>query len=165
MTFPFPQDVFLLAQKIVETCLISGKTLALAESCTGGLVASAITSIPGSSSVLERGFVVYTNIAKQENLDVSPEILRTFTAVSEETARAMAQGTLAHSHADFTFSVTGIAGPGGATEGRPVGLVHLCVAGRDGRCVHERHVFPGNREDVRMAALLRGLKMIQDFMS
>lgn len=158
----FPSEILALAEDIVKKARFADQTIALSESCTGGLVAAALTAISGSSAVLERGFVVYTNMAKMENLGVPAEILERFTAFSEETARAMVQGTLDHSHADIAFSVTGIAGPGGAMEGKPVGLVHMCVARRNGPCVHERHVFPGERGDVRLAALMRGLQMLQE---
>jgi len=161
MVSPFPAGLRAEAVRLLDACRAKGKTIALAESCTGGLVAALLTEIAGSSDVLERGFVVYTNIAKMENLGVSAEILEKFTAVAEETAIAMAKGTLAHSHTTLALAVTGIAGPGGASEGKPVGLVHLCVAERDGRVLHERHVFPGSREDVRMAALARGIAMLQ----
>jgi nicotinamide-nucleotide amidase len=127
--------------------------LATAESCTGGLIAATLTAIAGSSDVVERGFVTYSNEAKREMLGVTEESLALPGAVSEEVARTMADGALARSRADIAVSVTGIAGPGGATETKPVGLVYIGAARRGGTLLVERHVFSGDRSAVRLASV------------
>jgi len=127
--------------------------LALAESCTGGMVAAALTDIAGSSDVVERGFVTYSNEAKAELLGVPMKLIREQGAVSERVAVAMAEGALARSHADLAVAVTGIAGPGGATADKPVGLVHLACARRGRTTLHHRAVFPGDRAAVRAASV------------
>ena len=113
-------------------------TVATAESCTGGMIAAAITDVAGSSSYFERGFVTYSNEAKIEILDVNPVTIQAFGAVSEQCARLMARGAHAHSHADIAVSVTGIAGPGGGTEDKPVGTVFIGLATADEAFVHKR---------------------------
>ena len=135
--------------------------MATAESCTGGLIAASLTEIAGSSAVVERGFVTYTNAAKREMLGVGQEILDTPGAVSEPVARAMAEGALARSRAQAAVSVTGIAGPGGATDFKPVGLVHfaLALSGAPTRAEHE--VFQGDRTAVRRATVLRALALLE----
>ena len=139
----------------------AGRRLATAESCTGGMVAARLTDIAGSSDVVERGFVTYSNEAKIELLGVSAELLQHYGAVSAQVARAMADGALAHSRADIAISITGIAGPGGAVPGKPVGLVYLAVAakGRDTRV--ERQHFDGDRRAVRSVALERALELLE----
>jgi nicotinamide-nucleotide amidase len=127
--------------------------LATAESCTGGLIAATLTAIAGSSDVVERGFVTYSNEAKMELLGVTAESLAMAGAVSEEVARAMADGAISRSRADIALSVTGIAGPGGATETKPVGLVFIGAAMRGGTLLVERHVFGGDRAAVREASV------------
>ncbi|MFN6955824.1 MAG: CinA family protein [Acetobacteraceae bacterium] len=129
-----------------------GLTLATAESCTGGLIAAALTSVPGSSATVLAGFITYSNQAKATMLGVDPAVIAAEGAVSEAVARAMAEGALARSGAGLAVSVTGIAGPGGATPGKPVGLVHLAAA-RRGATLAERHVFPGDRASVRAASV------------
>lgn len=126
--------------------------LATAESCTGGLVAATLTAIAGSSDVVERGFVTYSNAAKADQLGVPAALIAAHGAVSEAVAAAMARGALAHSRAQLALSVTGIAGPGGATPDKPVGLVFLARALGDAVAV-ERHVFPGDRAAVREASV------------
>src|SRR4051812_10935585 len=121
----FSPEVLMLAETVLREARNRGWLLASAESCTGGLIASALTAIPGSSDVVERGFVVYSNRAKTELLDVPVEIISEYGAVSAEVARAMADGALANSAADVAVSCTGVAGPGGGTEAKPVGLVYL----------------------------------------
>lgn len=136
-----------------------GLTLATAESCTGGLVAAALTAISGSSAVVERGFVTYSNQAKCDMLGVPMSLIDAFGAVSEEVARAMAEGALAHSRADVAVAITGIAGPTGGSVEKPVGLVHVAAA-RDGRpTLHRREVFVGDRDAVRLQAALTALTM------
>jgi nicotinamide-nucleotide amidase len=131
----------------------AGLKLATAESCTGGMIAARLTDIAGSSDVVERGFVTYSNEAKSELLGVPMDLIARVGAVSEEVARAMAEGALAHSRADVAVAATGIAGPGGATPTKPVGLVHLACARRGAATVHERHVFAGDRAAVRAASV------------
>ena len=118
---------------MLERCRARGLTVATAESCTGGLVAGALTEIAGSSDVVDRGFVTYSNAAKQAMLGVPAAILERHGAVSRETAEAMARGALAHAPADLAVAITGIAGPGGGSAEKPVGLVHFAAAARDGR--------------------------------
>lgn len=128
-------------------------TLATAESCTGGLIAAALTAIPGSSAVVTRGYVTYSNEAKAEMLGVPNVLFGTVGAVSEEVARAMAEGALRISGASIALSCTGIAGPGGATPAKPVGLVYIGCATRAGPAIVSRHVFPGDRAAVRAATV------------
>ena len=128
-------------------------TLATAESCTGGLIAAALTAIPGSSAVVTRGYVTYSNEAKAEMLGVPAELFGTVGAVSEEVARAMAEGAVRASGADLALSCTGIAGPGGATPGKPVGLVFIGCALRGAPARVARRVFPGDRAAVRAATV------------
>ena len=134
--------------------------LATAESCTGGMIAAALTDIAGSSDVVERGFVTYSNEAKVEMLGVALPLIARAGAVSEEVARAMAEGAIARSRADIAVAVTGIAGPGGATPAKPVGLVHIACAQRDRWTVHERHVFAGDRAAIRAATVEAALALV-----
>jgi nicotinamide-nucleotide amidase len=137
--------------------------VATAESCTGGLVAALLTDIPGSSDVVECGFVTYSNDAKHELLDVPQEMLAQHGAVSEPAARAMAAGALAHSHADVAVSITGVAGPDGGTAEKPVGLVHLAAARRGGPTLHRECRF-GNigRSGVRLASVEVALQLVAE---
>ena len=135
--------------------------LATAESCTGGMIAAALTEIAGSSAVVDRGFVTYSNEAKMDLLNVPKDIIETHGAVSEVTARAMVAGALAKAPVDCAVAVTGIAGPGGGTDEKPVGLVHLAAARRDRHIIHERQVFPGDRAKVRHLTVLRALELLQ----
>lgn len=148
------------ATAILDRAGAANLKVATAESCTGGMIAAAITDIAGSSHVFERGFVTYSNEAKRELLDVSEDVLREYGAVSEPVARAMVLGTLAHSRADIAVAVTGIAGPGGGSVEKPVGLVYI-GAGRRGEPVAvERHIFPGDRAAIREATALRALELL-----
>ena len=140
----------------------AGTRLATAESCTGGMIAAALTEIAGSSDVFERGFVTYSNEAKAELLGVSKSLLAAQGAVSAEVASAMAEGALAHSRADVAVAVTGIAGPGGATPGKPVGLVFIAAAKRGNAPAVERHVFAGDRAGVRAATVVRALQLLSE---
>jgi nicotinamide-nucleotide amidase len=137
-----------------------GLRLATAESCTGGMVAAALTAIAGSSKVVERGFVTYSNQAKTDMLGVPAALIDAEGAVSEAVARAMAEGALIHSRADVTIAITGIAGPGGGTTEKPVGLVHFARAERAGLTIHHREIFPGDRDAVRQAAVLTALTLL-----
>lgn len=134
-------------------------TLATAESCTGGLVAAALTSIAGSSRVVDRGFITYSNAAKQEMLGVPLAILDSFGAVSDPVARAMAEGALSRSAADVGLAITGIAGPGGGTPSKPVGLVHWAAATRGGPTHAASTVFTGDRAAIRGQAATAALAL------
>ena len=135
--------------------------LATAESCTGGLIAAALTAIAGSSDVVDRGFVTYSNDAKHEMIGVPMALIETYGAVSEEVAQAMAEGVLARSRATIAVSVTGVAGPGGGSADKPVGLVCFGLA-RAGKPVYsERRVFPGDRGEIRAATVAHAFKMIR----
>jgi len=138
--------------------------IATAESCTGGMIAAALTAVAGSSAVFERGFVTYTNQAKAEMLGVPEPLLEEHGAVSEPVARAMAEGALQRSAADIAVSVTGIAGPGGGTTTKPVGLVHLAAAGSGYNTKHAREIFEGDRQAVRAAATERALAMLLEML-
>ncbi len=139
-----------------------GLTVATAESCTGGLVAAALTAIPGSSDVVDRGFVTYSNDAKVDMLGVPAALIATHGAVSEPVARAMAEGALRASTAGVTVSLTGIAGPGGGSAGKPVGLVHLAAARRGGPTLHlERRYGDLGRAGIREAALRDALDLVE----
>jgi nicotinamide-nucleotide amidase len=152
-----------LARSLLDLCRMRKLTIVTAESCTGGLVAGALTEIPGSSDVVDRGFVTYSNEAKHELLGVDNATLTTFGAVSKETAVAMAVGALEQADADLAVSITGIAGPGGAVPGKPVGLVHFAVAARDGRITHRECRFGAiGRSLVRQQSVIEALKMLMD---
>jgi nicotinamide-nucleotide amidase len=157
----FDDDTLDAAADVLAACRAKGLKLATAESCTGGLIAGMLTAVAGSSDVVERGFVTYTNEAKHEMLGVPQELFERVGAVSEDVARAMAEGAVRHSRADLAVSVTGIAGPGGATENKPVGLVHMACA-RDGReTVHLARVFDGDRAAVRAATVRAALGLLK----
>ncbi len=140
----YSEDGRSLEEVVVDACKEKGMKLALAESCTGGLVCKRLTDVPGSSEVLDRGFVVYSNHAKMELLGVERQTLEDHGAVSSETAKAMAQGALANSRADLALSMTGVAGPGGGTEEKPVGTVHMAMADSD--MLWERRFMFGGRD-------------------
>jgi nicotinamide-nucleotide amidase len=149
------------ARALIALCRGKKLTLATAESCTGGLVAATLTDIAGSSDVVDRGFVTYSNAAKQAMLGVPAAMLERYGAVSREVALAMATGALAHAPVDLAVSVTGIAGPGGATPGKPVGLVHFAAAARGGRPVHQERQFGDiGRTQVREASVEQALAML-----
>ena len=151
------------AARLLSAMQAQGLTLATAESCTGGLIAAALTAIAGSSASVLGGFVVYSNAMKTAQLGVPEGVLEAVGAVSEAVARLMAEGALARTGADIAVSCTGIAGPGGATAGKPVGLVHMAVARRRGETVHLERVFAGDRAAVRagtvdaVLGLVRGI--------
>lgn len=160
-----PEDIADLAQRVVAENRSSGRTVAVAESCTGGLVAAAITEVPGSSSVLDRGFVTYSNEAKQELLGVSADVIDAFGAVSIAVAWSMAQGALAKSNADVAVAITGVAGPDGGTAQKPVGTVVFAKAirGADPEDVmaEMRNFDPeGSRAEVRRQATLIALELL-----
>ena len=149
------------AAQLLEACRQAGVKIATAESCTGGLIAAALTAIAGSSDVVERGFVTYSNEAKSEQLGIAAALIERHGAVSEAVALAMAEGALAHSRADIAVSVTGIAGPGGATATKPVGLVHLGCARRGRTTLLERRVFAGDRNAVREQSVTLAFALIR----
>jgi nicotinamide-nucleotide amidase len=149
-----------LASSVLDGCRKAGLRLATAESCTGGMVAAALTDIAGSSDVVERGFVTYSNEAKTELLGVPAEMIAAHGAVSAQVATAMVQGALARAPVDLAVSVTGIAGPGGATTGKPVGLVYFAVGRKGGDARVERHNYQGERASIRAAATERALELL-----
>ncbi len=158
----FASETLGLAERVLDACRKHGWRVATAELCTGGLVAAALTAIAGSSDVVERGFVAYSNEAKSELLGVPPGTIAAHGAVSAETAEAMARGLIARAPVDLAVSVIGVAGPGGGSAEKPVGLVVFGLARRDGPCRTERRVFPGNRDAVRDAALNAALRLLAD---
>ena len=157
-----PDDVFELAERVVAANRDAGRTIALAESCTGGLVAAALTEVAGSSAVLDRGYVTYSNQAKQQELGVPLDILEAFGAVSVATAFALAKGALERSGADVAVAVSGIAGPGGGSELKPVGTVvfALAVKGEEEPRADERLFEGENRAGVRRQATLCALELL-----
>ena len=156
-------DARALARSLLDLCRMRKLTVATAESCTGGLIAGALTDIPGSSDVVDRGFVTYSNEAKRAMLGVDASTLATFGAVSKETATQMAVGALERAGVDLAIATTGIAGPGGAVPGKPVGLVHLAAAARDGRIVHRECRFGGiGRTAVRQRSVVEALRMLME---
>jgi nicotinamide-nucleotide amidase len=154
-----PQQTIDQARAVLAALEARGQTLATAESCTGGLIAAALTAIAGSSSVVMAGFVTYSNAAKMRMVGVAEASLAAHGAVSEAVAREMAEGALREAQVDVALSCTGIAGPGGATPGKPVGLVFIGCARRGAPTVVERHVFPGDRDAVRAATVARALQL------
>lgn len=160
LSSPFSSALRAEATALLAACRAAGVKLVTAESCTGGLIAALLTEIPGSSDVVERGMVVYSNEAKAEQLGVPSDLIAAHGAVSEPVARAMAEGALAHAHAALSIAVTGIAGPGGGSTEKPVGLVHFASARSGAPTLHERHVFPGDRAAIRMASLASGLRLM-----
>lgn len=159
----YPATINALAASVVRTLAADGRMLATAESCTGGLIAGAITQVAGSSAVLDRGFVTYSNEAKIDMLGVDSALIDTYGAVSEQVAEAMVHGTLAHSNAHVAVSCTGIAGPGGGSAEKPVGLVHIASGIRDGQIVHQKCLFGDvGREQVRLRTVQTALQAILD---
>jgi len=160
-----PADIADLARRVIETNLAAGRTVAVAESCTGGLVAAALTEIAGSSAVLDRGFVTYSNEAKNEMLGVAMDVIDTFGAVSVAVAWSMAQGALKHSGADVAVAITGVAGPDGGSAQKPVGTVVFAKAerGEDPEAVNAEMKFfeeAKTRADVRRQATLVALDLL-----
>jgi len=156
----FPEQITALAKEAVAALTRQGRLVVTAESCTGGLIAAALTEVPGSSRAVYGGFVTYANQAKTSLVGVADRTLEDHGAVSEETARAMAEGALASSSADIAIAVTGIAGPAGGSAEKPVGLVHFACA-TDGNTEHLRIQFedPG-RQAIRLATVREALKLV-----
>lgn len=150
------------AKRLLDVCRERGLRVATAESCTGGLVAGALTEIPGSSDVVDCGFVVYSNAAKEAMLGVPAATLKRYGAVSEQTAIAMAAGALRNSQADVSVAITGVAGPGGGTKQKPVGLVYFAAASSDGRRLESRRLFGKiGRRRVRERSVVQALELMQ----
>ena len=158
----FPERIRNLALLVSEDARERRVKIACAESCTGGLLAGLFTEFAGSSDVLERGFVTYSNRAKEEVLGVPGDLIADYGAVSEPVARMMADGALEQSRANLAVSITGIAGPGGGTKMKPVGTVHIACARENKAMIHEMHQFIGqSRHEIRMSTLEVALELIQ----
>ncbi len=160
MTRPLPESILKSAEAVLQSAMAAGLRIATAESCTGGLIAACLTERPGASKVFDRGFVTYSNESKHELLGVSERDLRDYGAVSEPVASAMAQGALVNSPADIAVAVTGIAGPGGGSAEKPVGLVYIAGVRRGGAARVEHHVFPGHRAAIRLATVAAALSLL-----
>jgi nicotinamide-nucleotide amidase len=155
-------QLYELARRSGELLQRQGRMLATAESCTGGWVAEVVTMVPGSSEWFERGFVTYTNLAKQEMLGVRSETLQRFGAVSEQTVQEMVAGALANSRADVALAVSGVAGPAGGTPSKPVGTVCLAWGVRGSAAVAITQHFAGDRQEVRRRSVVRALEGLLD---
>ncbi len=154
-----------LARRVLHAARSRGLTIAAAESCTGGLVAATLCAIAGASDVFERGFVTYPNLAKMQMIGVPAQTLEAPGAVSEATARAMATGALGASPCDLAVAITGIAGPGGGSERKPVGTVHIAVAVRDGAVLHRHEAFGDlTREAIQRASAASALSLLLEAM-
>jgi nicotinamide-nucleotide amidase len=150
------------AQRVIDACTARRLTIATAESCTGGLVVGVLTEIPGSSAAVMSGFVTYSNEAKQDMLGVAPEILQKHGAVSRATAEAMTDGVLSRAPVDLAVAITGIAGPGGGSNEKPVGLVHFAAAARAGaRLAREERYGDIGRSEIRCRSVLVALGMLE----
>ena len=157
------EDLRAAAKAGLDACRARGLKIATAESCTGGLVAGALTDVAGSSDVVDRGFVTYSNEAKQQMLGVPAATIEKYGAVSRETAEAMARGALGNANADIVVSITGIAGPGGGSADKPVGLVHFAAASRSGALAHaEKRYGDLGRIGVRRKSVLQALLMLKN---
>jgi len=156
-------DIVEAAKRLLDICKRKNLTVATVESCTAGLVAGTLTEVPGTSSILDRGFVTYSNQAKQDMVGVSAATLKTHGAVSRQTAEEMVRGALAHAPVDLAVSITGIAGPDGGSDEKPVGLVHFGAASRSGQFVLAEMRF-GNigRSQVRKQSVLKAFRMLHD---
>jgi len=156
-----PDDLIALAGRVIAAYRRSGRRIVTAESCTGGLISGCLTAVAGSSAVLERGYVTYSNQAKAEALGVTAAVLAGPGAVSAEAVAAMATGALERSPADVAIAVSGIAGPDGGTAEKPVGLVYLALARRDAcETAVERQIYTGDRAAVRAATVRRALELL-----
>lgn len=159
----FDKEILDAASRLIDICCRKELTVTTAESCTGGLVAGAISAINGSSRVLDRGYVTYSNIAKQQMLGVTPATIDVYGAVSHQCAEEMVKGALAHASVDLAVSITGIAGPTGAVPGKPIGLVFFGAASRSGRVVvHDRKYGDIGRAEVRRRSVLQALAMLTE---
>ena len=159
----FPEDLIEQASALLQSCRKAGVTVATAESCTGGLIAGCLTEIAGSSDVVDRGFVTYSNEAKNVMLDVPMRLIERHGSVSESVARTMAEGALAHSFAVLSVAVTGVAGPGGGTAEKPIGLVHLACAKRGGETRHREERYGDlGRSAIREATIRTAMEMLME---
>ena len=158
----FDPETLALAEQVLAACRARNWHLATAESCTGGLVAAALTAIADSSDVVERSFVAYSNEAKMDLLGVAADTIAAHGAVSAQTCAAMARGAVARAPVDLAVSIVGVAGPGGGTPQKPVGLVYLGLARKDGTARVERRIFAGDRAAIRNAALMLALDLLRD---
>ncbi|MFC1659370.1 CinA family protein [Pseudomonadota bacterium] len=156
----FSKKLIKKAQKLIKICREKNIKVVTAESCTGGLVSTLITSISGSSAVFDRGFVTYSNEAKMELLEVDRDVLQEKGAVSKEVSNAMVMGALANSNANLGVSITGIAGPNGGTEKKPVGLVHISACINNTVLQHKRNIFKGSREEIRNSSTETAIDMM-----
>ena len=160
----FPQDMLAEAEALLSASRARGWRITTAESCTGGLIAGLLTAIGGSSDVVDGGAVTYSNAAKTRMLGVPPDMIAEHGAVSEAVARAMAEGARAAAEVELAIAVTGVAGPGGGTAAKPVGLVWFGLASPD-RIIAESHIFPGDRTAIRMATVRHAAAMLQAALS
>jgi nicotinamide-nucleotide amidase len=161
----FPTELLMVARLVLAEAEERRLKIVTAESCTGGLIAACLTEIPGSSSVMERGFVTYSNQSKQDMLGVPGDLIADVGAVSEAVARSMAEGALRESRAHIAIAVTGVAGPGGGTPLKPVGLVHLACARDNHRLRHESlHLGPLPRGEIRLRTVEKALEMVRSMM-
>jgi nicotinamide-nucleotide amidase len=156
-----PDSTLAEAEALLAACRAKAIKLVTAESCTGGLIAAALTAVAGSSDVVDRGFVTYSNEAKNQMLGVPLPLIASYGAVSGQVAAAMASGALSRSHAGVAIAVTGVAGPGGGSADKPVGLVWFGLARTGMPAITERHIFPGDRTAIRAATVAQAFKMIQ----
>jgi nicotinamide-nucleotide amidase len=157
----FSTDLIIRAEALLDAARAKGLKIATAESCTGGLIAGLLTEIPGSSDVLDRGFVTYSNDAKEAMLGIPPALIRQHGAVSEAVARAMAEGAIRNSAAQLSVAVTGVAGPGGGTDEKPVGLVHIAAARAGEATLHREYRFGDiGRSAVRLASVEAALELL-----
>jgi nicotinamide-nucleotide amidase len=161
----FSADLVASAGRLLSQCRSMGMKITSAESCTGGLVAAVLTEIPGSSDVVERGFVTYSNEAKIDMLGVTAAVIDRHGAVSAAVAVAMAEGALKHSRADIAVAITGIAGPGGGTPQKPVGLVYIAVERRGKGAEASRFNFAGSRQDIRLESVREALRLLTEALS
>ncbi len=162
----FDQKTIIIIKDVLDQARENGLMIATAESCTGGLIAAALTSVAGSSDVVERGFVTYSNEAKTEMLGIDENLIVLHGAVSEQVARAMCEGALKNSNANLTVSVTGIAGPGGGSKEKPVGTVHLAVASENSPTSHYHLQFGDiGRDEIRHKTMLAAFSMLKEQMS
>jgi nicotinamide-nucleotide amidase len=158
-------DLSIEANALLDKLKAAGLMVATAESCTGGMIVAALTDIAGSSAVVDRGFVTYSNEAKTEMLGVPANLIATHGAVSEPVALAMAEGALGHSNADIAVSVTGVAGPDGGSEAKPVGTVHFGCSRKGHSTVHSHRLFDGmSRAEVRKASVTHAFKLIEEML-
>lgn len=162
----FSLEIQTLARLVIDDARERSLRIVTAESCTGGLVAGALCAVPGASDVFERGFVAYSNRAKQELLGVSGDLIADLGAVSEPIARMMAEGALENSNAHIAVAITGVAGPGGGTPMKPVGTVHIATARTNHGLMHRQEFFEfEDREGIQLAAVQSALQMLRDTMS